>query len=117
MNKFLKGTAVVVVMFALLTIAMSLSPIASFLVSLFLVATALFVLIRPFSPPWIGSRVAGAAILCLAVLGGLASAVEAARQHQELETKNEARLQELRSSDPKSYLAELRAAKRSSLVE
>ena len=73
---------------------------------------AIVAIVRPFFPPWLGDRYVGVTVLFVAVLGASASWELGRLQHKDADAdaKSEARLPDLRISDPVSYLAELKAS-------
>jgi hypothetical protein len=108
-SKFLKGLAVVLGILVLLVVLLANSAQLALYGSVLLGMMALLVFVWPFPPVWLGGRFVSIAILCIAVLGGAASQRVAEHQRSELAAKNEARMQDLRRSDPHAYLAELKA--------
>ena len=71
---------------------------------------AIVAIVRPFFPPWLGDRYVGVTVLFVAALGASASWELGRLQHKDADAKSEARLPDLRMSDPVSYLAELKAS-------
>ena len=71
---------------------------------------AFVAIVRPFFPTWLGGRYVGIALLFVTALGATASWELDRIQRKDADAKNEARLPELRMSDPVSYLAELKAS-------
>jgi len=67
-------------------------------------------IVRPFFPTWLGGRYVGITLLFVTALGASASWELDRIQRKDADAKNEARLPELRMSDPVSYLAELKAS-------
>ncbi len=66
-------------------------------------------MLRIFRPVWLGGRIVSVAFLCIAVAGVVTSMKYAQIQRQEAAAEKEARLQELRKSDPTAYLSDLKA--------
>jgi hypothetical protein len=117
----LKGFAVILGIFISLALVSVNFPQYGLCVSLIVVLAAVIASKRPFRPGWLGSKLVTIPVLCVAVFGVVASllawsnqlqelAAKKEREHQELIARAEARLQELRRSDPQAYLAELKAA-------
>jgi hypothetical protein len=73
-----------------------------------LVLFAFVAIVRPFFSTWLGGRSVG--ITLLFVTGATVSWELDRIQRKDADAKNEARLPELRMSDPVSYLAELKAS-------
>jgi ribosomal protein L37E len=71
---------------------------------------AFVAIVRPFFPTWLGGRYVGITLLFVTALGASASWELDRIQRKDADAKNEARLPELRMSDPVSYLAELKAS-------
>jgi hypothetical protein len=64
---------------------------------------------RPYKPSWLGGVLTSIALLFVAAIAAPFSLEYSSFQRQQIDEQNELRLQALRSSDPKAYLAELKA--------
>jgi hypothetical protein len=71
---------------------------------------SLLACIRPYKPSWLGGGLTSIALLFIAAIAAAVSLEFSSFQRQQVAEQNELRLQALRSSDPKAYLAELKAA-------